>query len=253
MEPDAPSTARFHDRAEDYARYRPGYPAAVVDAMVAGWASLKEKVAADIGAGTGISSRLLADRGLGVIAVEPNAAMRQVAVPHPRVRWVEGTAEATGLAEGTVDLVLAAQAFHWFTRAAALAEFQRILRPGGRLAIMWNRRSRKDPFTLGYRNALEAIDGEAPAERSVFEPEVVTASGRFVNLRATSVTNMHPLTLDELLGRARSTSTVPKSGPVFEELQRLLRQLHGEHRAVDGRATMVYDTQVFVWDCAPRP
>lgn len=252
MEPDAPSTERFSDRADDYARYRPSYPAAAIDAMLAGLREPAALAAADVGAGTGISARLLADRGVRVLAVEPNAAMRAAAAPHPRVEFRDGTAEATGLAAGEVDLVLAAQAFHWFDVAPTLAEFERILRPRGRLAIAWNKRSRTDAFTLGYRNALEAIDGEAPAERSQFDPAVVAASGRFADLQAHTFANAHALTLDELLGRALSTSTVPKSGPRHVELLGLLRALHAAHRDGTGRATMVYDTQVFLWERVAR-
>jgi SAM-dependent methyltransferase len=247
MEPDPPPTRRFHDRAQDYAHYRPGYPPAVVDFLLAGW-PVNGRTAADVGAGTGISARMLAEAGLDMIAIEPNADMRQMALPHPRVRWIDGTAEATGLPGTSVDLVLVAQAFHWFDRERALAEFQRILRRDGRLVILWNRRSRTDPFTLGYRQALEATAGEAPAEKVEFVPAAVAASGRFSGLRAASFPNRQPLTVEELLGRARSTSTVPKSGPVRDELERLLRALHREHADASGRATMHYDTQVFLWD-----
>ncbi|HZN40932.1 MAG TPA: class I SAM-dependent methyltransferase [Planctomycetota bacterium] len=249
MEPlDANPTRRFSDRAEDYARYRPSYPAAAIDAILAGLAPPSQLVVADVGAGTGISARLLADRGARVVAVEPNAAMRTAALAHPRVTWVDGTAECSNLAANAHDVVLAAQAFHWFDVPKALGEFRRILRPQGRLAIVWNKRSREEAFTLGYRMALEAIDGEAPAERSTFDPAVVTATGLFANLRQQVFRNAHALTEDELIGRAMSTSTVPREGPRTDELLRLLHALHARHRGADGRATMVYGTEVYLWD-----
>ncbi|MEO6593529.1 MAG: class I SAM-dependent methyltransferase [Planctomycetota bacterium] len=249
MEPlDENPTRRFSNRAADYARYRPSYPDATIDAILAGLPPPAELTVADIGAGTGISARLVADRGPNVFAVEPNEAMRGGAQPHARVRWVDGTAEATGLATGAVDLVIVAQAFHWFDAKVALPEFRRILRAGGRLAIFWNKRSRDDAFTLGYRAALEAVDGDAPAERSTFDPATVLASGCFVNLRTHVLTNAQALTEDELIGRAMSTSTVPREGPRSVELVRLLRALHARHRGADGCATMVYRTEVYVWD-----
>jgi SAM-dependent methyltransferase len=249
MEPEDPDpTRRFTDRAADYARTRPSYPEAAIDAIVAG----SPRAAADVGAGTGISSRLLADRGVQVFAVEPNAAMRAAAAPHPRVTWVDGTAEALGLADGSVDLVLAAQAFHWFAVPRALAEFRRVLRPGGRLAIAWNHRSRDDAFTLGYRHALEATFSEAPAERGTFDPGMVTASGLFANARTLAFPSAQSLSEAELIGRAMSTSTVPKSGPRLDELLRLLRALHARHRGADGRATMVYRTDVHLFDAVAR-
>src|SRR5262245_44915731 len=169
MTPDPPfdltamnPTGRFSGRAEDYRRYRPDYPAAALDAILEGLGEPSRLVAADVGAGTGISSRLLADRGVRVVAIEPNEAMRAAAAPHPLVEFREGTAERTGLAEATLDLVLCAQSFHWFRAKEALAEFRRVLRPGGRVALLWNERNLADPMTAAYYAALaEAV----PASR----------------------------------------------------------------------------------------
>jgi SAM-dependent methyltransferase len=251
MEPPEPaSTVRFSDRADDYARFRPSFPAAAVDAILDGLGAPERLAAADVGAGTGIFARLLADRGVRTAAVEPNAAMRDAAAPHPHVVWHDGTAEATGLPAGAHDLVAVAQAFHWFRVPETASELHRVLRPGGRLAIVWNHRSRDDAFTLGYREALEAIDGEAPAERSTFVPTTVTTTGLFADHRLLTFPFVQPMTEAELLGRARSTSTVPKSGPRLDHLLALLRDLHARHRGPDGRATMVYRTDVHLWERA---
>ena len=251
MEPADPEpTRRFSDRAEDYARYRPDYPAAAVTAILAGLAPPTELTIADIGAGTGILSRQLAERGARIVAVEPNASMREAATPHARITWQDGTAEATGLPFAAHDAVTVAQAFHWFHPTIALPEFHRALRPGGRLAVLWNHRSRDDAFTNGYRRALEAIDGEAPAERSTFDPETVAKTGCFRNLRSLRFEHRQALRLEDLLGRALSTSTVPRSGPRTDTLLAMLRELHAKHRGADGRATMVYRTDVFLWDRA---
>src|SRR2546428_689537 len=87
--------------------------------------------------------------------------------------------DPTGLDGGTIDLVLCAQTFHWFRQGEAVEEFARALRPGGRLALMWNSRSRQDPLTLGYIEAIHAVNGEHPAETRTFDPDVVSAIGRF--------------------------------------------------------------------------
>jgi len=247
-EPSDPDpTRRFSDRARDYARFRPDYPPAAIDAIVAGLGAPSSLVAVDVGAGTGISSRLLADRGLRVHAIEPNAAMRGAALPNRSVTWHDGTAEHTGLESGSADLVLCAQAFHWFDVAAATAEFQRVLRPNGRLALMWNKRSRNDAFTVGYRAALAAADAEAPAERSDFDPETVTATGRFRDLRQVTTPHAQRLSLDGLLGRLLSTSTVPRSGLAHDALIARFRALHTAHADAAGEVRLVYDTQVFLW------
>ena len=124
---------RFSDRSTDYVRYRPTYPAEAIDTILAGLGPREELVAADVGAGTGISARLVGDRGVRVVAVEPNEAMRRAAAPHPNVAWVAGRAEATGLRGQSVDLVICAQSFHWFRAAEALRECARILNVDGAL------------------------------------------------------------------------------------------------------------------------
>ena len=236
---------RFSDRANDYVRYRPGYPAAAMEAILDGLGPPDRLVAADTGAGTGISARLLGDRGVRVVAVEPGDAMRRAAAIHPQVSWVSGTAEATGLRSEAVDLVLCAQSFHWFRPADALPEFARILKPGGRLAIVWNRRSTTDPLTAGYRQAILDVGGETDAEKMPFDPEVVARSGLFSPPGRLTFSNAQCLDLDGLIGRARSASYVPKSGDAGERLLDLLRTLHERHADANGFVTMVYDTEVY--------
>jgi SAM-dependent methyltransferase len=241
----ADSVTRFSDRANDYVRYRPSYPPAAIDAILDGLAAPDRLVAADIGAGTGISARLIGDRGVRVIAIEPGEAMRAAAAPHERVRWMAGRAEATGLTSGTVDLVICAQSFHWFHPPDALTEFARILKPGGRLAIAWNRRSQTDAFTAGYRRAILDVGGEIAAERMPFDPAVVADSGTFGRPERLAFPNHQRLDLTGLIGRARSASYVPKTGAESERLLDLLRALHARHADADGFVTLVYETEVF--------
>lgn len=238
-------TSRFSDRAADYVKHRPSYPREAIDAIFDGLDEPLRLVAADVGAGTGISARLLAERGVRVIAVEPNAAMREAAAPHARVEWREGSAEATGLAAGSADLVLCAQAFHWFRPDEAIREFHRVLNPGGRLVLMWNQRSRADPFTAGYRQAILDVGGESYAERMEFDPAIVGRTGLFPPPRLTEFPNRQRLDRDGLIGRAMSASYVPKTGPQAERLVGMLRELHAIHADTDGFVTLVMTTQVF--------
>src|SRR5262249_25032267 len=150
---DLRSTERFSDRVEDYVRYRPDYPRALVE-WLHGLGVHPDWTVADIGAGTGISSKLFLDAGHRVTAVEPNDAMRAAAgrwlADEDRYHAVNGTAEATGLADGSVDLVIAAQAFHWFDKEKVRTEFARILSPHGLVAVFWNsRRLVGTPFLEG--------------------------------------------------------------------------------------------------------
>jgi SAM-dependent methyltransferase len=240
--------ARFDDRAKDYVKYRPGYPPAAIDAILTGLGDPRQLVAADVGAGTGISARLLADRGVRVIAVEPGEVMRAAAAPHPHVTWVAGLAQATGLAGASAGLVLCAQSFHWFHTRDAVAEVARILKPGGRLAIMWNRRSTSDPLTAGYRQAILDVGGEVVAERMPFRPRIVDEDGLFTAPERRAFANGQRLDFDGLVGRARSASYVPKHGEAGERLVGLLRGLHARFAADDGFVTLVYETEVFLSD-----
>jgi ubiquinone/menaquinone biosynthesis C-methylase UbiE len=126
---------RFSDRAVDYAKYRPIYPTEAIDKIVEGLGELSQLVVADIGAGTGISSRLLADRKIRVIAIEPNLEMRQAALSHPLVEFQEGMAGKTNLADLSVDLVTCFQSFHWFDPESTLLEFRRILKEKGKVNL----------------------------------------------------------------------------------------------------------------------
>jgi SAM-dependent methyltransferase len=240
------TVSRFDDRAADYTRYRPTYPAAAIDAVLDSVGPPERVRAADIGAGTGISARLLADRGVRVIAVEPGEVMRRAAAPHQRVSWIAGKAESTGLQSATFDLVLAAQSFHWFDAPNALREFARVLKHRGRLALVWNRRSVTDPLTLGYRQAILEVGGEVAAERMPFDSAVVADSGVFAVPERRVFPNAQRLDLDGLIGRARSASYVPKAGPEGERLIALLRDVFDRYANADGRVDLVYETEVYL-------
>jgi len=239
-------TGRFSDRAADYVNYRPGYPAGAFDAMLAGLGGAATLTAADVGAGTGISARALADRVGQVIALEPNEAMRGAAAPHPRVRWSDGSAEATGLADGSVSLVLCAQAFHWFRPDEALAEFHRILRLGGRLALMWNARDHADELTGAYAAAIRAVGGEHPAEARDFDPAVISRTGLFPPARLVVLPNAQALDRRGLAGRALSASYVPREGAARDDLVARLDALHERHRDAAGLVHLRYETRLYM-------
>lgn len=239
-------TRRFTSRAADYVRCRPDYPPGAIDAILRGVAEPSRLVAVDVGAGTGISARMLADRGTRVIAIEPNETMRLAASPHDRVEWRNGRAEETGLREGSVDLVLCAQAFHWFRQREALAEFHRVLRPGARLALLWNTRDRGDELTRGYTEAIRAVSGEHPAERREFDPDVIHRDGWFTPAALEMWPHQQQLDRAGLIGRALSASYVPREGPELETLTQLLTALFERHRDARGRVRLQYATKLYV-------
>lgn len=213
---------RFTDRAGSYALHRPHYPAQAFDALFRGAGAENDLVVADIGAGTGIATRQLARRVRQVIAIEPNAAMRGQAEALPNVAWQDGTAEHTGLPDKSVDVAFAFQAFHWFDAVDAFREFKRIARH--RVAIVQYERNEVQPFAAAYGAVVRRYatdDTEALRARAV--ETFARLAGE--HLRTAVVPYTQRLTLEGVLGRARSTSYLPQDGSAAEELRHELEAL----------------------------
>ena len=240
-------TDRFTGRADAYVAGRPGYPAESIDVLFEGLGDPREVVAADMGAGTGISTRLLAERGATVFALEPNAAMREAASPHPRVQWLAGAAEATGLGEASIDLVTAFQAFHWFDHAPALREMVRILRPGGRAAVVYNERDERDAFTAAYGDLVRAYQTDETERRRADGLAAFAAFEGWHSRRRVEVRNEHVLDLEGVLARVRSTSYLPHDGAAAAALHDEIRALVARHEQA-GNVVMVMRTIVATGD-----
>jgi len=216
------STQRFGTRAKAYAAFRPSYPPAAVDAALAGLGDPHALTIADIGAGTGISSRLFAERGAHVIAIEPNGPMREAAEPHDRIEWRDGTATKTGLPDASVDAAVACQAFHWFANAEAMNELRRIARR--RAGVLQYERDERDAFTRAYGDVVRSY---ATDDTEALRRAALAAFGAFPGARITQseFPSRQPLDLDGLLGRAASSSYLPASGEEGERLGADLRAL----------------------------
>jgi ubiquinone/menaquinone biosynthesis C-methylase UbiE len=252
------SLERFSDRALNYAQYRPSYPQAAIDCILEGLAS--PLVAADIGAGTGIASRLLAQREVRVLAIEPNAAMRQASVPHPLVEYREGTAEKTNLSDASVDLVTCFQAFHWFDRKATLAELQRILKPSGKLAIVYNLYDLGDRFSASYNRVICKAAYSNPLRR-FYEAAIASSNlairwyqwrlsqalhrQNYFNTNSKRFAHVQTLNLSQLIGLTKSFSIVPLSGIAERQLLSDLTQLCGRYGDEEGKVTIKYRTLVY--------
>lgn len=237
---------RFSDRAGDYAKYRPSYPVEAIDIILEKLGNSSQLVAADIGAGTGISSRLLAQRGVRVLAIEPNAAMREVAEPHPLVEFREGNAEVTNLPNASVDLVTCFQAFHWFDPEPTLLEFHRILKSSGRLAVVWNTRDENDELTQGYTQLVKIASNHHPAELRESSVDSLLSSPLFPNVRCHTFTYRQELDLDGLIGRAMSTSYIPREGEIQQQLVSGLKELCDRFCNENGLVYIIYRTSVYL-------
>lgn len=237
----ADNTLRFSNRVKDYIRYRPGYPTEIVTYLQQHYDLMPGNLIADIGAGTGISTKLFLDAGYKVIAVEPNREMHDAAVALLKDRidfsTTGGTAEATELDDHSVDAIVAGQAFHWFDREKAKAEFVRVLKHKGVVALIWNERLTQTGFEDAYEALIRrhARDYVNVDHRNI-EPEDIEAFFSPHSVQLQTFDNKQVLGFDGLLGRLLSSSYMPAQndagyGKMREDLQQLFNT-YNENGAV---------------------
>ena len=153
----------FSSEAQTYERGRPEYPAAIETWLTHDLGIGPGAAVVDLGAGTGKFTRLLVAAGAQVTAIEPVAAMQaQLSQRLPQVRTLTGVAEQIPLASGSADVLVCAQAFHWFATPAALAEMHRVLKPGGRLGLVWNVRDESVDWVAEITRIITPYEGDAP-------------------------------------------------------------------------------------------
>jgi SAM-dependent methyltransferase len=249
-DPGLDPTQRFSARVNDYIKYRPGYPAELVQLLRREIVLTPAWIVADIGSGTGISAEPFLRHGNTVFGVEPNADMRGAAERllhrYGNFRSIDGSAEATALQGNSVDLIICAQAFHWFNKSLAAGEFERILRPGGYVAIVFNdRKTETSALLAGYDRLLRAYgtDYKQVSRTTTTVEQLGALFGTTFQRRASP--NQQVFDFEGLRGRAMSASYVPLPGqPGHAEILAGLRELFDAHQQ-DGRVTFEYETEVF--------
>lgn len=246
-------TQRFSARVENYARYRPGYPLEVLDLLRERYGLTQDSEIADVGSGTGALARMFLEDGNRIYGVEPNAEMRRAGerllAAFPRFTSVEATAEETTLPDRSVDFVTAGQAFHWFDPGPVRREFGRILKPGGRIVLVWNARQKeRTGFLAAYESLLETHGtdyaevnhgrrGSAGKVRDFFAPMPV---------EEWTFDNAQRLAPAGLKGRVLSSSYVPAEGePGCAEMLAEIEDIFSKYQH-GGAVTVRYDTRVYV-------
>jgi SAM-dependent methyltransferase len=228
---------RFTALAGVYNAGRPGYPAEVGNIIFEGLGDPARLIVADLGAGTGTSSALLAEHGADVRAVEPNAAMRAKGSELARVTWIDGSAEKTTLADASVNLVVAFQAFHWFDPAVTYPEIMRILKAGGRAALVYYERDESDAFAGAYGNLVRKFATDDTEQRRARTREAFALYDGWRSVRQESVPSEQVFDRAGIFDRVGSSSYLPHSGPESEALNREVEALFDTY-ARDGKARM---------------
>jgi SAM-dependent methyltransferase len=250
--PGPPDGERVHEMAQAfggaagaYERGRPSYPAVAIGFLVEQLDLRPGRTVVDLAAGTGKLTRLLVPTGATVIAVEPVDGMRAELVQRVRgVEALDGTAEAMPLPDGSADAVTAAQAFHWFDGQRALPEIHRVLRPGGALAVVYNRRLSGDALTAAIGEIPDRYRGSAPEHTTDRWRDAFRSTDLFTAQELTEFPSTQDVDEQGLVDRVLSTSVVAalpadELGAVEDEVRALAARQPRPMR-------LHYNTEVFV-------
>lgn len=241
---------RFSNRIANYIKYRPDYPREIVSYLADKCGLTADSLIADIGCGPGQSTRIFLENGNCVFGVEPNEGMRTAAVDQlaefSNFTPVNGTAEATTLSDAFVDMIVAAQAFHWFDPEKARIEFARILKPGGHIVLMWNERQLDTtPFLVEYEQLLlkYATDYTKVRHENV---DALKLDEFFPTDYASAVfENVQVFDFDGIKGRMFSSSYMPsEDDPAAAAITDELYALFAKHSEQD-RIEVIYDTRIY--------
>ncbi|MEX1007606.1 MAG: class I SAM-dependent methyltransferase [Acidimicrobiia bacterium] len=210
----------FGTEAEAYERGRPSYPPDAVAWLADSLRIAPGRTVADVAAGTGKFTRLLAPYGADVVGVEPVDGMRAfLGATAPGVRVVAGAAEALPFADGSLDAITVAQAFHWFDALAALREFHRVLRPAGRVGLIWNARNRSVPWVDAMWTIMDRVEKRAPwRNHDEWRESAFVDQPFFTPLTEAVFRHEQLLTHDEAIDRMRSVSHIAVLPPAEQEV-----------------------------------
>lgn len=248
---DLKNTERFSNRVDNYVKYRPGYSAELLDYVYSETGVSQDSVIADFGSGTGIFTKMLLDKGSRVYAVEPNEKMRLAAQNslsnYDGFYSVDGAAENSGILESSIDFVTCAQSFHWFDRDASKKEFRRILKPEGKVLLIWYRMfTEGSGFMKGYEEIHYSFPGRgAVTDHRNIGNEEMKDFFRDSIFNTKSFSFGHKLDFEGLKGRALSSSHAPSPGDEnFASTMEKLSKLYLKHQ-VNNEVEFLYRTDLY--------
>jgi ubiquinone/menaquinone biosynthesis C-methylase UbiE len=245
------STTRFSSRVENYIKYRPGYPPEIIDYLTSEGILKDDTIITDIGSGTGISAEIFLNNGNTVYCVEPNKEMREAAErlleKFAGFVSVNGTAENTALQDKSIDLIICAQAFHWFDIQKAKAEFKRILKPAGRICLMWNERKlNATPFLTAYEELLNKYGTDYKTVRHENIDDKKLAEFFENGYTVKTFANKQVFNYDGVKGRLLSSSYAPLPGePGYEPMMIELKEIFDKF-SKNGVIEFLYDTNIYI-------
>ncbi len=237
----------FQAGAAAYERGRPGYPREAIEWLADQLRLAPGRTVVDVGAGTGKLTRELVGSGAQVVGIEPVPAMRaQLERAVTAARALDGTAEALPLDDGSVDAIVVAQAFHWFDGPAALAEFHRVLRPGGRVALIWNRRLRDQPVWRAISEITEPHRRDTPTHHRGEWRRSVDSTALFAPIAELEAPLEQELDADELVDRVGSTSFI--AALPDPERAEVLARVRAVAAGAGGSVRLGYTTEAYVYE-----
>jgi ubiquinone/menaquinone biosynthesis C-methylase UbiE len=242
-------TARrgFAGAAEPYEEGRPTYPDEALRWLVTELRLGPGRTVVDLAAGTGKLTRLLTPTGATVIAVEPVDEMRDaLGRTTPEAEPRPGTAERTELPDSSADAVTVAQAFHWFDGPAALAEIHRILKPGGKLVVIYNVRDLDDPVQHAVDDLLAPYRGDTPSHRSGHWRTALNETELFKPAAGREFPNVQTIDADDLVSRVASTSFIAELPD--HERRRVLDRAREIGADRPDRFSLPYTTEIELFD-----
>ncbi|MBU5440050.1 class I SAM-dependent methyltransferase [Tissierella sp. MSJ-40] len=241
------SKERFSSRVQNYVKYRPSYPNDIISYLEESIGLNEKLIIADIGSGTGISTKLFLDNGNTVYSVEPNQDMRQAAEnllkSYSNVHFIDGSSESTKLQSESIDIIIAAQAFHWFNPEPTKKEFLRILKANGTVVLLWNiRKTKSDRFMEGY---LEIIRRYAETYTNKSDDDLIPKFFDYKTIYKAILDNPQVVDFDRLKGEITSFSYMPnENDPNYVIMISELEDLFNKYNS-NGKVTLEYETHIY--------